>query len=327
MRLGLLGRVATAGTVLALWLWLPPAPSPAAPAADPVLAQVGQLEHRFFFRLYARDPVEKRLERLELLVFGGIQPGSSEERLARLKKTITNRDSRSGDIARQKPGPAESPGAQKPAPPASAKQGSGSSQYPILNTLEWRALKKTYGKDSLDERLDRLETKLFGQPSPAMAYADRVERLKRTLGVGIAQAPAPLVPGPLGPKPKARPHAPGDFYGGGIWPPEFSEPFGGDETNPGSPLFGPDIGTPFGMAPGFSDMFRQLERQMEQLQRMPSGVWQWDPQSGAWISPRSGRQFKPAPGQEPPGRTPSAPFSPAPRRQPVIPPYGDPNSI
>src|SRR5690606_33228046 len=76
-----------------------------------------------------------------------------------------------------------------------------SSQYPVLNTLEWRALKKTYPSESIDARLARMEKKLFGMDSPAMAYVDRVDRLKRTLGIGMTAA----VPrGPKGPAPKAR---------------------------------------------------------------------------------------------------------------------------
>src|SRR5262249_18973351 len=152
-----------------------------------------------FFKQYSSDPIEKRLQRLELLVFGSTQGGTSEQRAARLRRTIADRDRQAGETAKERP------------PAGESKKPTGSAQYPILSTFEWRVLKKTYPTGTLDERLERLETKLFGQPSPAMAYADRVERLKRMLGMDMAQG-VPEPSGPLGPKPKARPRGemPGD---------------------------------------------------------------------------------------------------------------------
>lgn len=154
------------------------------------------LEDRFFFHSYDHDPVEKRVERLELLIFGGHQYGVPEERLDKLKQTIQERDKESARAH-----------AKRAEEKSSAKSGSNSdtesgslTQYPVLNTLEWRVLKKTYGKESIDERLGRLEKALFGQESPAMSYADRIDRLKKIAGVNITSLNGndpQIVPGPL----------------------------------------------------------------------------------------------------------------------------------
>lgn len=285
----------SSAAAVALCLWQA-SPVPAAPTGAP--ADVGRdvsiLENRFFFKLYSHDPVEKRLQRLELLVFGATQGGTNEERAARLKKAVADRDRQAGE------GSAVAVG-QKAAP--------GSAQYPVLNTLEWRILKKTYPNETLDQRLERLETRLFGQPSSAMAYADRVERLKRTVGIDVAQS-APS--GPLGPKPKARPRAEAPDREPWTW---------------GSPLL-PDFmppgryRMPFAeMPPQFSEMFKELDRQMNEMMKLPPGSYRWefDPDKGEWVerSPGIGPKSAPSPFK-------TKPFHAEPA--PALPPYYDPNS-
>ena len=147
-----------------------------------LMKDLKSLEDRYFFHSYDHDPTEKRVERLELLIFGGNQYGVVEDRVKGLKDAIKKRDA---DSAREH---------------ATAKAGAESSQYPVLNTLEWRVLKKTYQKEDLDSRLNRLETKLFGQASPAMSYADRIERLKKIVGINVTSLPradARIIEGPM----------------------------------------------------------------------------------------------------------------------------------
>lgn len=137
------------------------------------------LENRFFFHHYGHDPIEKRLERLELMTLGGSQFGTSSERLTRLKAAIVQRDKQAAQIM------AEQNKIDK-AKAESAKPGAKpETNYPVLSTLEWRILKKTYATESMDQRLDRLESQLFGVPAQAMSYVDRIERLKKTAGVGV----------------------------------------------------------------------------------------------------------------------------------------------
>ncbi|MBU6450578.1 MAG: hypothetical protein KGS72_02285 [Cyanobacteria bacterium REEB67] len=144
-----------------------------APADQALVKDVLVLENRFFCHHYGHDPMEKRIERLELITLGSAQAGSNAERLARLKLAVVNRDkSAAKTIARE---------SQKPDGELASK-----TNYPILGTLEWRILKKTYASEAIDPRLARMETQLFGMPAQSMSYVDRIERLKKTIGMDIA---------------------------------------------------------------------------------------------------------------------------------------------
>jgi hypothetical protein len=251
--------------------------------------QVASLESRFFYHMYAQDPVEKRLERLELLVFGATQAGTNEERLARLKKVIASRDSEAGKTLKKES--AASPEVHA-APPGKENKVGTSSQYPVLNTLEWRVLKKTYPADTLDQRLERMETKVFGQSSPAMAYYDRIDRLKKTVGVGSGMPEVTQRPN-LGPMPKARPRIGED-----------------EEGLDGTFPMMPEMMPPGAVMPGnMNQLFQQMDRQMQQMMQMQR----------QFINPPGGM---PMPNIEPgvPGRQ-ISPDSPKPPR------YDDPNAI
>lgn len=196
----LLSCLFAAGLSASSFLAFPEASMAQSNAPQGISMDVTALENRYFFHQYQHDPIEKRLERLELLVFGSAQGGASQDRLARLKATIVQRDKQAAhDLAAKNRVESKSKAQDKTLGPA------GSSQYPVLNTLEWRVLKKTHPTLSLDERLSQLETHLFGQPSPAMSYADRVERLQKTIGLGISRMePMQQQALPQGPLPKAQ---------------------------------------------------------------------------------------------------------------------------
>ena len=239
--------------------------------------EIPLLEHRFFSRQYANDPMEKRLERLELLVFGSTQDGSVEDRFGRLKKTI-------GDRAEAAAAKSASGGTPKQG--AVAKKPDTSAQYPVLNTLEWRALKKTYTAETLDQRLARLEKKLFGQDSPGMAYADRVDRLQKTLAVGVTPERPTTA---LGPAPRARSRSTlQDFYGFGS--PGIGGGFGAPSLGMGTD---DDLLEGMGLPSTFTQMFRDMNRQMSELSRLGPGQWTFDNDSGMWVEQNTGRRMKP----------------------------------
>lgn len=155
------------------------------------------LENRFFFHDYNHDLIEKRLERLELLVLGGVQSGSNRARLDRLKAMVQQKDSQAAKDLQVRNKEIQD---KKAEPGVSVSE----AQYPVLTTLEWRALKKTYKADSLDKRLDRLETSIFGTPSNSMSYADRVDRLKKVVGIEQIEVNNKLPQQKIGPPPRAE---------------------------------------------------------------------------------------------------------------------------
>jgi len=171
------------------------------------------LENRFFFHSYAHDPFEKRLERIELLALGNVQYGTNLDRLTRLKAAISEHDK---EAAKQ----------------IAAQTKGGGGNYPAINTLEWRILKKTYTAETIDQRLERLEKSIFGVPAQAMSYVDRIDRLKKTVGIGMP-APTPLAGaggvikrGPM-PRSGGMGGSNGSGVGGNESSDEFSFPFGG----------------------------------------------------------------------------------------------------
>jgi hypothetical protein len=274
------------------------------------------LEHRFFSHAYGHDPAEKRLERLECLVFGSTRDGSNTERMARLMKTVAARSQQ--PLAQEKPAvPAPAPASEeKPRfnkPPASSKQ------YPVLNTLEWKTLKKTYPDESLDQRLDRLESKMFGQPAQTMAYIDRVERLKKTLGIGLTPEPADGITA-RGPMPKALPR--GGDNGAGVVPLEGFMP----------PSLGPNLGgidpfgdTAFGGIRQLQQMMQNFDKRMSDMRNSgTTRTWIYDPDTQQWVEQSQGTKKKSAPGQpaKPKVTTPGDDTS---IRE--VPGYADPNSI
>ena len=262
-----------------------------------LLKDLKSLEDRFFFHSYDHDPPEKRVERLELLIFGGHKYGVVEDRIENLKKSIAERDQESArktaahnnksDSGSDSDSDSSSNSANTPGG-AVSKDGSG--QYPVLNTLEWRVFKKTYRSESLDQRLNRLETKLFGQPSPAMAYSDRIERLKKIVGINITSispgAGDPrTIPGPL-------PQAGRD--------PATGLPFRSlQELNPNSRQFQQDFHRQFNK--DLSNMMRYLDGD---LKRMFEGYNKNSPKGSPLIIPNT-----------------------APKPRVTVPPYADPNSI
>ena len=278
------------------------------------------LEHRYFSHAYGHDPSEKRLERLECLVFGSARQGTNAERLDRLTKTVAARSQQ--PLAQEKAPPPEA--AVVETPKAAAKLSNSSRQYPVLNTLEWKALKKTYANETLDQRLDRLESKMFGQPAQGMAYIDRVERLKKTVGIGLTEAPDGITA--RGPMPKALPRG-SEFDTGGAMPlplqgfmPPAMNPFPG-----GMDPFGDTAFDGMRQMRQMLQNFQNMDKQMSDMKN--SGVsrtWTFDPEKNEWVEQSVKKKLGPGP---------------VPREKPKvtlpgdgghikdIPGYADPNSI
>lgn len=303
----------------------PPAVMPAEKSSD---AQIQKdllaLENRFFFHSYAHDPLEKRLERIELLALGNVQYGTNIDRLGRLKAAITERDR---EAAKQMASQAKT----------------GSANYPAINTLEWRVLKKTYASESIDQRLERLEKQLFGVPAQAMSYVDRIDRLKKTVGIGMP-TPTPLAGGGVkrGPMPRS-----GGTSGGGE---EIILPYGDEDSPeigqlrpytplPRNPFLAPQGGrvmispfaspnfSPDSSAVGLGELMDRMQRHMVDVMKQFSSSPFFDempevetPQMVPMPSPLPGAGTVPK-NKVVPGLKKRA----TPREE--LPPYSDPNSI
>ncbi|MBK8223920.1 MAG: hypothetical protein IPK73_23175 [Candidatus Obscuribacter sp.] len=297
--------------------------------------ELSVLENRFFFHQYGHDPLEKRLERLELLILGESRAGGESQRLAALKKAVQERDSQAAKVMKERA--------------ASPEVKAGGESYPVVTGLEWKVLQKTYPKESLDQRLNRLEEHLFGVPSQAMSYVDRIERLRKTTGFGVSVAPSD---GGINP---GRQTVPRNFKFGPLpKSPGNNEAFPeGDDSAPGEPpqfrtfqdKFGnggfyfsnkrtlpmPSL-TPGGQPRPLAEMFDEMNRQMMDMMRNFNGVEEMpfpiSPDGtvipfGTLKKPGGAAPSAPLPVPIPGGRSPLR--VPAPEEK--LPPYSDPNSI
>jgi hypothetical protein len=196
--------------------------------------QLATTEQKLLQKTYAGDPLPKRLQRLELSLFGATQYGSNNQRWHNIKSYLSNADTSKKNISSS------------------------------LNELEKYIFKKTTPAESASLRLNKLETKLFGKPSPSMPIAYRISRLKRTLGLaagpdGMAELPNNLPPSFRG--------MPGMELAPGMPVPGFGNNFGfegGDRNDPNFDQFESQI----------SQLFRQMEQMQQMQQMQPHGFEQ-----------------------------------------------------
>jgi hypothetical protein len=147
-----------------------------APKANTVQVAIAQLEEKLYEHKYPAETDEARLARIEKFVFGAAQSGTNAERLARLQSSITTTAT---DVSADKA--PQIAGQNKPiAAPSDAVTSTpafDSANYPRVTELEHDMLNTTYVHETLPQRLSRLETKAFGNPSKSNDLCARVDDL------------------------------------------------------------------------------------------------------------------------------------------------------
>ncbi len=267
---------------------------------------LGALERRYFGRVYEKDATDKRIQRLELLLFGATQDGGLVERLDRVQQSANERSKVS------------KPGAGQAVDTAS------------IAALERKILKKSFDGDSPTQRLGRLESKVFGQASPSMSISDRVFRLKKILNnetPSISHGPDTSRIGGMGG------FGSNGFGSNG----DYISPFSGFAYGPFAGGRGDE------MAQQMNEMIKQLNKSLRGIHKLPDGAPDMAPFSGPGSSPFMNPNMSPfsGPGASPftnpnvspfsePNGTPFVqPFRALPQRNrdTELPPYLDPNSI
>ncbi len=174
--------------------------------------RLSQLEVKFFKHTYPKDEEAVRLERLEKMIFGEARTGASETRLKNLADTVPNLGAVASEDSDKSEGSSSSSSGRSGSSAAkpvndndsdldlseersqSKKPGgqvlSGESKYPAVTALEQSIFKRDYASDPVADRLNRLETKVFGKPSKFTDLSERVDALKDKTRVDVAkQAP------------------------------------------------------------------------------------------------------------------------------------------
>lgn len=144
-------------------------------------------EQAMFSQDYAQEPMATRLERLELQVFGEVQAGDEAVRREHLLNVLQSvrplRATGSG---------ASHENTTTPSPPGEnvsqeqmtrtssipyPRAAKDATDYPTVTALEREIFSRDFVREDIQYRLERLEKKTFGKPTPEMPLVDRVDRL------------------------------------------------------------------------------------------------------------------------------------------------------
>ncbi len=164
-------------------------------------------KRNFFERTFDGETEGRRLDRLDTFIFGTTNHGSAQVRITLIAKVVpvntpvpdnstTNAGTQGGS---GKTGPGNAGGGNAGAGNSPSASGSANSRqgqpanssasaeptlespgnYPHITAMEAKILGETYPNDSLNQRLSRLETKVFGSPSKSNDFEERTDALDR----------------------------------------------------------------------------------------------------------------------------------------------------
>ncbi len=117
-----------------------------------------EIEHQYFGRNFNTESLDLRAQRIEKIMFGGIQDGDPNKRIANIVSFVLQANSDTPDT------------------PDSAVVDDGD-EYPHITRLENLVLGQGYPKEDLKARLSRLETKAFGTVSTSQDLSARTDAL------------------------------------------------------------------------------------------------------------------------------------------------------
>ena len=138
--------------------------------------QLTQLENKILKSTYTFDPLEKRLDRLELEVFGDTNSDYEyEERLSKLIASTGfnyNNPSFNDNLSSQNN--------EKQFNQNYEKEDSSVS-YPMVDTLEKEVFNRSFASDDIYNRLTRLEKEVYKKTSENLPLSDRIDTLKGSI--------------------------------------------------------------------------------------------------------------------------------------------------
>ncbi len=152
-----------------------------------IQSQLEALEKRFFIHDFQRDTVEQRLARMEKFTFGETHLGAPEARIAKIAGTLESHSASQklsdimdlgSHVAVKKSNELDAP-AGNSSRSSSKEEDDSTTDYPHVTYLEDELLGQDFPGQSLESRLQRLETKAFGAPSKSNDFVDRTDALER----------------------------------------------------------------------------------------------------------------------------------------------------
>lgn len=141
--------------------------------------ELAPYEQSIFSHIYLNEPLSKRLERLEISIFGESQSGSDASRQARLLKVLKpiHKAAPKAEPVPSSPDESAPSAMTETAPVSQPPAQQDATDYPTVTALENQVFGRDFIRDDIGSRLDRLEKKVFGHSYPAVALVDRVDKL------------------------------------------------------------------------------------------------------------------------------------------------------
>lgn len=134
--------------------------------------QLELLEKQLLSTSYEKDPLPRRVERLEKLVFGEVRTGPLEERIVGLTTAVPPKNEQEQEQEQDQEQLSNQTQEQ------AGSQEEETEKYPRVTALEEAVLGKTYTHDDLPARLARMEEKLYGKVEKEEDLGDRTDKIQ-----------------------------------------------------------------------------------------------------------------------------------------------------
>ncbi|MBX9876978.1 MAG: hypothetical protein K2Y22_00830 [Candidatus Obscuribacterales bacterium] len=132
-----------------------------------------EIEHQYFGRNYTTESYDARAQRIEKIMFGDVQAGDPNQRVANIVSFVLQANTDTPDS------------------PSDAVVDTGD-EYPHITKLESLILGQTHPTGDIKERLARLETKAFGKSSTNVDLSARTDALDLYVQKTLHQNPFKL---------------------------------------------------------------------------------------------------------------------------------------
>jgi hypothetical protein len=133
------------------------------PAPNIKYTMVDEIEKKVLKKTFSNEDIERRLSRLETIVYGGSVNASLNSRVDNLKTTVFKNNQSTAEQS------------------YSATQLNSDSVNMLLSKMERDVFNQVYSNDAVESRLSRLEMNIFNSASPEDTVDDRVERLSAVI--------------------------------------------------------------------------------------------------------------------------------------------------
>lgn len=160
----------------------PPVAAPPTPAvsAETPKDELSEYEQNILTETHAGEALSDRLSRLETYIFGEPQsgdPASRQARLIEVLKASAVQKVQDAPVAGVNESPSQPDSEKSYVVPPSAPAKPDATDYPTVTSMERNVFGKDFRSEAIQQRLDRLETKMFNRTYPDRDLVDRVDTL------------------------------------------------------------------------------------------------------------------------------------------------------